>query len=299
VRMTLRPRRPWRFGAAAAAAALLAACDLLPDPRQPPAPPTGASAPAPTASRPRRPRPAARPAAALTEQERFTQISRGLRRLVVAEEGFYAENGTYTRDLERVGFRPEGGTKVEFLWLSRDGWAASGTHPDLPGRDCVIYVGQQREAPATRRQALQGREGVPVCDRPTAPAIASRPARPRSDSAPAAAPGPDTSSALDAVKPSVQMKVDLRNLAYSQQTYFGTQGTFSRRIEPLALQYLWHRGVTVKILSAGRDSWAARATHAATPGKSCVIWFGSVSYPPRTEAEGLRPDRPGVPVCDD
>ena len=71
----------------------------------------------------------------------------------------------------------------------------------------------------------------------------------------------DTASALDAVSPSIQMRVDLRNLVRSQDTYFGLQGEYSRRTEPFALQYLWHRGVKITILSANDDSWSARATH--------------------------------------
>ncbi len=116
---------------------------------------------------------------------RFDQIRRGLRRLVAAEESFYAENGVYTEDLSRVGFAPEGETGVRFLWLSRDGWAASGTHPDLPGRDCVIYVGRTHAAPTTLKTVRSGREGVPVCD---APQVVRRitPASPKTAAAPAA-----------------------------------------------------------------------------------------------------------------
>lgn len=250
---------------------------------------------------------------------RFDQIRRGLRRLVAAEESFYAENGVYTEDLSRVGFAPEGETGVRFLWLSRDGWAASGTHPDLPGRDCVIYVGRTHAAPTTLKTVRSGREGVPVCDAPQvvrritpaspktaaapaapAPAAAAPPAATPPAATPAAIPTlPDTGSALDAVDPSVQMRVDLRNLVRSQDTYFGLQGVYARRTEPFALQYLWHRGVTITILSANDASWSARATSARRPGKSCVIWLGAVPHRPATEAQRRVPEQPGTPVCDD
>jgi hypothetical protein len=110
---------------------------------------------------------------------------------------------------------------------------------------------------------------------------------------------PDTGSALDAVDPSVQMRVDLRNLVRSQDTYFGLQGVYARRTEPFALQYLWHRGVTITILSANDASWSAKATSARRPGKSCVIWLGAVPHRPATEAQRRVPERPGIPVCDD
>jgi hypothetical protein len=227
---------------------------------------------------------------------RLAQIRRGLRRLVVAEEGFFAENGAYTEDLARLGFAPEGDTEVRFLWLSRAGWAASGTHPGVPGRDCVIFVGRSHGPPTTLRDVRSGKEGVPVCDAASAP----RPAA-TAMTAPAVpeAAGPDTASALEAVTPQVQMRVDLRNLVRSQDSYLAQQGVYARRTEPFALQYLWHRGVTITILTADRNSWSARAVHVSRPGKSCVIWSGPVLERPATAVDKRTPDQPGIPVCDD
>jgi hypothetical protein len=241
--------------------------------------------------------------------ERFGAIRRGLRRLVAAEETYYAENGIYTEDMSRMGFSPERDTEIRFLWLARTGWAASSTHPGMPGRDCVIFVGRAHGAPTTLRDVRSGREGVPICDaspraRPApaapTPAVAAKP--------PAAAPAPaaavaaaeaDTANALDAVNPSIQMRVDLRNLVRSQDGYFGLQGEYSRRTEPFALQYLWHRGVKITILSANDQSWSARATFASQSGKSCVIWLGPVPQRPVTESQKRTPAEPATPVCDD
>lgn len=288
-----------RTVAVAALLGIAAGCNSLPDLRRSIG---GASADTtirtPAAATPRSTRVRAKPDAAdpRVAGMRFQQISRELRRLVAGEEGFFAENGTYTRDFERAGVRLSEGMQIRFLWLSRDGWAASGTHTDLPGRDCVIYVGHGQEAPTTLKYLRQGREGVPVCDQTFAPAPAVRP----NPKVAAAAPTPDeTTSALDLVDPVVQMKVDLRNLARSQETYFGTQGVYARRTEPLAIQFLWHKGVTVTILSAGGTAWSARATHARRPGKSCVIWVGPVDARPATEARHQSADRPGIPLCDD
>jgi hypothetical protein len=238
------------------------------------------------------------------DAERFAAIRRGLRRLVAAEETYYAENGVYTEDMSRVGFSPERDTEVRFLWLARTGWAASGTHPGMPGRDCVIFVGRAHGAPTTLRDVRSGREGVPVCDAsprahpasaaPTAAVAAQPPA-----AAAAGAATADTGSALDAVNPSVQMRVDLRNLVRSQDTYFGLQGVYSRRTEPFALQYLWHRGVKITILGANDQSWSARATYASRPGKSCVIWLGPVPQRPTTESQKRTSEEPTTPVCDD
>jgi hypothetical protein len=243
------------------------------------------------------------------DAERFGAIQRGLRRLVAVEETYYAENGVYTEDMSRVGFSPEKGTEVRFLWLVRTGWAASSTHPGMPGRDCVIYVGRAREPPKTRRGVRSWREGVPACDaspraRPASvartPAVAAEPPAAAPATAEAAAEAEaDTASALDAVSPSIQMRVDLRNLVRSQDGYFGLQGEYSRRFEPFALQYLWRRGVKITILSANDASWSARATFISQPGKSCVIWFGPVAKRPVTESQQRTPTEPATPVCDD
>lgn len=281
----------------AAAAVLLGACDKLLPPGRAPAfnlpsaqelatPQTPAAAPGPPPAQ-------QRDSAQAQETAAFDQIRRSLRRLAAVEQVFYAENGTYTEDTERLRFRPEGLAEVRFLWLTREGWAATGVHPQLPGRDCVIWVGKVNAPPTSIKYVRSGREGVPACDVSPSPR--------RSDTAPVPprVRASDTASALDEVSPSVQMRVDLRNLARAQDAWLGTQGAFSRKTEPFALQYVWHKGVALSILSADKWSWSARATFAGRPGKTCVMWFGPVPAKPATESGGLVPDRAGVPVCDD
>jgi hypothetical protein len=77
------------------------------------------------------------------------------------------------------------------------------------------------------------------------------------------------------------------------------QGIYARRTQTLALQYLWHRDVKVEILTADAESWAAKATHARFPGKSCVIWVGATPRRPATDKLKRQDSRAGVPVCDD
>ena len=244
----------------------------------------------------RRPLEKASPTSTQTDAGSFAEIRRALRRLVVAEETFFAENGTYTDDLSVIRFTPGKDVTTRFLWLSRDGWAASGTHSALLGKDCVIFVGVAKAPPTTLKYVRAGRLGVPVCDDRSAPAqpVAAEPRSP----APTPPP-PDTANTLDLLDPRVVMKVDLRNLAHSQETYFQMQGSYARRTETMALQYLWHRDVQVRILAADARSWVAKATHAKHPGKSCVIWYGPVSQRPKTDAQQKGTGRSGVPVCDD
>lgn len=268
----------------AASAVLLGACDkLIPPGRQAPIdlPPTQELSGAQTPAVPATPAAGqARDSGISAEAAGFEQIRRSLRRLAAVEQTFFAENGTYTEDYERLRFRPEGKTEVRFLWLTREGWAATGVHPALPGRDCVIWIGRVNAPPTSLRYVRSGREGVPACDVSPAPR--------RTDAAPVP-PKPratDTASALDEVSPSVQMRVDLRNLARAQEAWLGTQGVFSRKTEPFALQYVWHKGVLMTILSADKWSWSARASHGTQPGKSCVLWVGPVPAKPATEASG-------------
>ncbi|HEY5940069.1 MAG TPA: hypothetical protein VIT87_04565, partial [Gemmatimonadales bacterium] len=152
-------------------------------------------------------------------------MRKGLRRLVAAQETFFAENGAYSGDLSVIGFTPEKNTTVRLLWVTRDGWAASGSHPDLPDRDCVVFVGQVHAPPTTLKYVRQGRSGVPVCDdspRPAKPVVSS----PVSEPEPAEA-LPDTTSALAALNPRTLMKADLRNLVRSQETHFANQGVYA------------------------------------------------------------------------
>jgi hypothetical protein len=286
-----------------AATLLVTACDdLLPNRRQAPLAVATASDSARAKSRRAAPRDtAAREATGPEAEAAFREISQTLRRLVAAEQSFFAETGAYSADLGRVGFRPLGASKVEFLWATKDGWAARATHPVLPGRDCVTFTGAGGPVPSTRRLNRSGREGVVVCDFVLPAQPVGRPAPPPGDTARAPEPTPivDTTSALDAVNPVVQMRVDLRKLAQAQTAYFGTQGTYSRRVETLPLQFGWQRGVSVTLIHADQRSWTARATHAARPDKSCVVWFGKPLRRPITAAQQKEPPRSGVPVCDD
>lgn len=292
--------RTLSLSALAASVLLLPACDgLLPDRRQPALQAaTSVDTAAAQAQRPKPKRKAvadARPdeAAASEAATAFDQIRRSLRMLVAAEQGFYAENGTFSEDPNRLGFRPSGQSQVKFLWVTRRGWAASGTHPALPGRDCVVFVGVANAAPTTLKFTRSGGEGVVVCDVQSGP-------RGKVDSAAPAPPSvADTGSALDAVNPAVQMRVDLRNLANAQAIYFATQGIYSLRTEQLQLQFAWQRGVNVTLLSADRSSWSARARHTGRPGKSCVVWYGTPTTRPATDAQHRVPARSGVPACDD
>src|SRR5262249_61888102 len=135
----IKPTRLWAIIPVAASSA----CDQLRMPR--------ASTSADSASGqtpPRRstsnPTPVRSSESSVEESAAFDQIRTGLRRLVVAEETFYAENGTYTEDFERLQYKPAPRNAVRLLWLSGSGRAASGTPEGVTGKHCVIYVRRDR-----------------------------------------------------------------------------------------------------------------------------------------------------------
>lgn len=123
--------------------------------------------------------------------------------------------------------------------------------------------------------------------------------RERSPSARTApAPHGEQASGAQRGNPAMLMTEDLRNLLKSQQAYRARQGTYSVQIEPFALDYPWHREVTLRILHADGDSWFAQAQDARAPRMSCVIYVGDPPAKLRTAAQAREPREPGIPICD-
>ena len=261
---------------------------------------SAASTPAQPAARDPNPAPARRApgrGGSAIDVARFEQVRRGLRRLVVAEENYYAENGVYTENLPQIGFRPEGESRdpVPLALSCRVGRAQHSPGARGPGLRHLMSGGSMRRQPrAARRGQPGGRPGMRRAARSAGGTGAGWP-----NPVATARPASDTGSALDEVDPNVQMQVDLRNLArLPGELPGGTRGRI-RRMEPFALQFLWRRGVGITILGADDASWSAMATHARRPGKSCVIWVGPVSRKPATLGLKHVPDDPGTPICND
>ena len=105
----------------------------------------------------------------------MAQMNRRLRNLVVQEEQFYADNGTYSRDVSRLSARVAGDTasvnhvQVQILWAGKKGWNAIASHADAPGKSCTIYVGDREKFPIVPRTRAEGieasMEGIPACDK--------------------------------------------------------------------------------------------------------------------------------------
>jgi hypothetical protein len=96
-----------------------------------------------------------------------------LRQLVVAEEKYWKDHGTYTTDVAALGMYSSKSVASDSVWVQvvqaggRSWWGRS-SHRSRRDLSCVIYVGATEDFSAppvtdgTRAKAQ--REGEPVCD---------------------------------------------------------------------------------------------------------------------------------------
>ncbi len=99
------------------------------------------------------------------------RVGMRLKAMVRDEEAWFSDHGLYSKDVNAVksavthanaSFE---GVQVQILFADRRGWTAMASHPDAPGKSCVIFVGYRTLVPRTRGAALEATaEGVPVCD---------------------------------------------------------------------------------------------------------------------------------------
>lgn len=95
-----------------------------------------------------------------------------LRELTMAEENYYQESNSYTTDLSKLMLPRRTGDVVvlRVTFAGPAGWSAEGTHPALPGKNCVTYAGPLNLLPippATTADHVQplGERDM-VCDKP-------------------------------------------------------------------------------------------------------------------------------------
>ena len=80
----------------------------------------------------------------------------------------------------------------------------------------------------------------------------------------------------------------------------------ARGHEVTAISWPVHRaafseaGVRVDILRACASGWQGRATHRSQPGRSCVVFVGSLqgAEAPRTDGDHEMAGEEGIPLCD-
>jgi len=94
-----------------------------------------------------------------------------LKAMVRDQEAWYSDHRRYSKDVNAVqsaATRADAsfeGVQLQVLFADRRGWTAMASHPDAPGKSCVIFVGYRTLVPRTRGSALEATtEGLPVCD---------------------------------------------------------------------------------------------------------------------------------------
>jgi hypothetical protein len=98
--------------------------------------------------------------------------------------------------------------------------------------------------------------------------------------------------------PASVLKGALRAAAAAQARYRETKGAYASSVDPLALRF--ESGVRVEILRAGHTGWQGKATQVSQPGRSCVVFVGSLegAEAPRTDGDHDMAGEEGVPLCD-
>jgi hypothetical protein len=201
-----------------------------------------------------------------------------LRNLLMAQEMYWSANKTYATDVSALtAFHSSAGAEIQIVRARADGWTARAVLPGSGGRTCVIWTGNvvsgERLVTETERKSFP--EAEVSCD----------------------GDGLSAHSEWASAEQSY-MTFALRTLERSQEKYRALNGSFAPNSNQLD-QFVWDQGVSVTILNATADGYAARATFAGVPGKSCVIWRGDLPQTsvPHTDENALSGDRDQV-VCD-
>ena len=98
--------------------------------------------------------------------------------------------------------------------------------------------------------------------------------------------------------PASVLKSALRIALTAQERFYAANETYAPSVEALGLRP--EAGVRVDILRATSSGWQARATHQSQPGRSCVVYVGSLdgSEAPRTDGDHEMAGEEGIPLCD-
>ena len=102
------------------------------------------------------------------------RMTGALRSLIGAQDDWAREHNRYGRALRRSGtggvvVKPEPGITLELMYVTTKGWTGRATHRAMPGRSCVVFVGDIPVSrwPKTRHDgAIPTRERTPACDAP-------------------------------------------------------------------------------------------------------------------------------------
>jgi hypothetical protein len=201
------------------------------------------------------------------------QMRDDLRNLIAAQDLYLSGNGVYAGDVTLLpSFHPMPGVEVRIQHAHNDGWAATETFSaNGSPRSCTIWVGSvgSMERPATAVERKTYPEAEVACD---GDGIKQR---------------EEWTSAAQSY-----MTFALRKLVRSEEKFFALNGRYTTNANALE-PFLWDHGVTVTIVAATDGGWAAKASYALFPGKTCVLWRGTID----ASALGRQADRDQI-ACD-
>jgi hypothetical protein len=185
------------------------------------------------------------------------QMRSDLRNLITAQELYQTGNQKFANDIEQLPtFHPMMGAHIDIVAAQANGWAAVETLPVGAGvgRSCVIWVGSidKTDRPSTESERKTFPEAEVACD------------------------GDGLSQRAEwAAAAQSYMTFALKKLAKSEEKYLALNGRYTMdqsKLEPFS----WDPGVSVAIVAATEQGWAAKASFALFPGKSCVMWRGEL-----------------------
>jgi hypothetical protein len=110
--------------------------------------------------------------------------------------------------------------------------------------------------------------------------------------------GQTASAASWQASPASLLKDTLHGVAAAQARYYVANRAYAPSAERLGLRP--ESGVRIEILGASANGWQAKATYKDQPGRSCVIFTGSLDGvdAPRTDGDHEMAGEEGVPLCD-
>jgi hypothetical protein len=201
--------------------------------------------------------PAASSAADAAYRANMGQMRSDLRNLITAQELYQTGNHAFAGDIDQLPtFHPMIGAHVDIVSAGPDGWAAVEKLPTGAGigRSCVIWIGAiaSSDRPSTEAEHKTFPEAEVACDGDGLHQRAEWAAAAQS-----------------------YMTYALRKLAKSEEKYLALNGRYTTdatKLEP----FVWDQGVSISIVSATDQGWAAKASFSQFPGKLCVMWRGEL-----------------------
>lgn len=107
-----------------------------------------------------------------TAQAAAPPVQQAMRELMMAEERYYSDHGTYTTDVSALGLMPKVGRKDPQVWIriyhaGGAGWIADAQGANGLNGSCVAFVGDLSNfasVPSTQGKLKPTEEGHITCD---------------------------------------------------------------------------------------------------------------------------------------